>query len=352
MTFIRFEDLAFSYPSGPKIFNHLSMPLIANRVVGLLGASGAGKTTLLRLIADLEKPIHGAIEFSKSTPLITFVFQEPVLFEAYSRLENARYRERHGAFRQKFSNERFDRLAQALGLDKAFLSTKRPLQEMSGGERQRLVLLRELSIGPDLILLDEPCTGLDPQVKREFLLALGEVLQEIDVRCIYATHHLEEVLPLADEILYLSRSTSGSCIVNRQSLQEFLLNPPTLEAAITAMGPLVTILSGSEDIDDAGNLIDLSEARHPQPNAVCLAIPPESVTLATDGFSIRRLATSGTIDIVSVHGQRLWLRTDLSDGAVLFMGPGLLFRDRLLVDRVVVTSLKVGTQWRLRVTRQ
>ncbi len=182
--FVQIRRLTFSYSSGKPVLNDLTVDFLKGAFVGLLGPSGSGKTTFLDLLAGIASPQTGTITYAQRDPAITFVFQRPVLFEHYSRKENAMYRSRRGAFRERFTLDRFEQLAKVLGMDGDFLDSTRPLRSMSGGEQQRLTLLRELSIAPDLLLLlDEPCSGLDPGVKRQFLLLLSETVSELGVKC-------------------------------------------------------------------------------------------------------------------------------------------------------------------------
>ena len=120
--------------------------------------------------------------------------------------------------------------------------------QMSGGERQRLSLLRALSIRPQVLLLDEPCTGLDMPVKQEFLMMLREVADDYRILVIYVTHHPEETCLVADEILYMVRGQSGSvATVCHEGIAEFLENPPFVEAARVFAAPALNVIPGSID---------------------------------------------------------------------------------------------------------
>jgi ABC-type Fe3+/spermidine/putrescine transport system ATPase subunit len=350
MAFIHVNKIRFAYKSGSDVFSDFSSTLLQGRVVGLLGPSGTGKTTLLRLISELETPTDGEIAFDSVSPIVTFVPQDPVLFEHYSRYENAIYRSRRGAYRQMFNMTRFKHLAHVLSLDEGFLDNRRPLPGMSGGQRQRLILLRELSIAPDLLLLDEPCTGLDPAVKREFLLLLAELLQELNVRCIYTTHHFDELLPLADEIMYLSRPRDGPCEGVIQPLKDFLLCPPTTDAAVAVFGPLSTILTGQTraDSDSVRCRFVLSQSE----SSDTLVIPINSVQTSQAGMEGNILFQSGHITLLSVCGQRLTAQSQYASGSVTVNGDGYLFSKTGFTRKVNIETVRRDTEWLLVLTPQ
>jgi ABC-type multidrug transport system ATPase subunit len=350
MAFIQLNNLRFAYTPGVNVFHHFSSALLEGRVVGLLGPSGTGKTTLLRLISRLEVPEEGEIIFKSESPIVTFVPQDPVLFEHYSRYENATYRSRRGSYRHKFDTARFKHLAHVLSLDDGFLDTRRPLPGMSGGQRQRLILLRELSIAPDLLLLDEPCTGLDPAVKREFLLLLAELLQELNVKCIYATHHFDELLPLADEITYLSRGAAGPCQGITQPLNEFLLCPPTTDAAVAVFGPLSTILSGQSrpGNDQTHCEFILSESEQSEK----VVVPIASIQPSKTGIKGNILFQGGHVTLLSVSGQRITVKSQHAPEFIVVDGDGYLFSKTGPPRKVNVRTVKKDIEWLLVLTPQ
>jgi len=212
MTSIELNRLSFGYRRGNAIFEdvRLRMEHDAKRhgcLIAIMGPSGSGKTTLLRLIARVEAPVEGTVDLMPSDAQVSYLQQEPVLFEHLSRLENARYfglvRER----RSQFDELTFDRLAKRLKLT-TVINDPGSVEDMSGGERQRLALLRALSIRPRILLLDEPGTGLDVDVKLELLHVLREVVDEFGLLALYVTHHSEEAEIVADELLYLPPAAS------------------------------------------------------------------------------------------------------------------------------------------------
>ncbi|MEE9394894.1 MAG: ABC transporter ATP-binding protein [Planctomycetota bacterium] len=171
----------------------------------LLGPSGCGKTTLLRSIAGLERPQSGSIKLgaelvtSESTFVeavqrkLGFVFQDLALWPHLSAIA-------HLAFALGGSKKNHPEAQETLGrCHIGHLANRKP-DQLSGGERQRLALARALATSPDLILMDEPMSSLDPTVARELRDFLLELVRERGMTVVYVTHQQEEAFELADRI--------------------------------------------------------------------------------------------------------------------------------------------------------
>jgi molybdate transport system ATP-binding protein len=182
---------------------------VQDKVVGLCGPSGAGKTTLLDLVAGLRRPQAGRIEVGGRvlTDVATgvcmparhrrvgYVPQEDALFPHLSVRRNLLYGHRPGGVS-------FARVVEAFEM---WPILERRIGGLSGGERQRVALGRALLSSPELLLLDEPLTGLDPDLKSRALPFLRLIRHEFGVPILYVTHHADEVLALCDRVLLLER---------------------------------------------------------------------------------------------------------------------------------------------------
>lgn len=168
--------------------------------------------------------------------------QEPVLFEHLSIKDNARYFQFAGAYKNRFNEGLYNELVKSLGLEEVVSASKSVL-ELSGGQKQRLSLLRALSIEPDFLLLDEPCNGLDAEVKRSFLNKLREITQRYGLFVLYITHHKLEAQLIADDVVYLMQDkTSVVTKAAQGTILEFMEKPPVLEAAYVFRFPDIKIL--------------------------------------------------------------------------------------------------------------
>jgi NitT/TauT family transport system ATP-binding protein len=154
------QDLSKSYGSR-RVLEHFSAVFPAGETTCILGPSGCGKTTLLRLILNLEQPDAGQI--LDRPPAASAVFQENRLFEAFTTLSNAAAvlagsrRERHAAAQAVLTE---------LGLGD---SLHLPVTALSGGMKRRVAIARALLVPTELLVLDEPFTGLDAATKAEVL---------------------------------------------------------------------------------------------------------------------------------------------------------------------------------------
>ncbi|CAD7286900.1 ABC transporter ATP-binding protein [Campylobacter suis] len=177
-----------------RIVRDFSLSLEAGYIVTLFGPSGCGKTTILRLITGLNEPKRGKIlnSFKKTR----YLFQENRLLEHKNALENIRI-----ANKDKSDNEILAFLA-VVGLAKKD-AMKYP-SELSGGMRARVSFVRALIGEPDLLLMDEPFSGLDVDM-REILMS--EILSrvELGMSIVLVTHDRFEAVRLSDEILFLSQ---------------------------------------------------------------------------------------------------------------------------------------------------
>jgi len=231
----------------------------------------------------------------------------------------------------------FQALADKLKL-RDVISSPESVTHMSGGERQRLALLRALSIRPGLMLLDEPCNGLDVSVKQEFLGMLREVADEFELLTIYVTHHRDEVLLAADYVVHIrTRSISEKPQVVVSALSRFIEEPPSTEAARfispSALNIIKCSLRGGVVIcGPERSIVATYEAESQKDGDYLLAVPVETVSWTSGaGLAIRRVGQSDRYafaravrqDTLNIVGPR-----DLgAQTGMVLAGRGILFDD-------------------------
>ncbi len=184
----------------------LSIP--QGRFYSLLGPSGCGKTTTLRLIAGFERPDEGDVligaervnDFPPYRRKVSTVFQSYALFPHLTVAGNVAF-----GLRQMRVPEAEIRLRVAEALEMVRLPGygDRPIQQLSGGEKQRVALARSIVLRPNVLLLDEPLAALDQKLRREMRIELKRLQRAVGVTFLFVTHDQEEALVLSDAIAVL-----------------------------------------------------------------------------------------------------------------------------------------------------
>ncbi|MFD1439395.1 ATP-binding cassette domain-containing protein [Acinetobacter terrae] len=202
----------FQYQHADFILNvELEMQ---QQLLGIVGASGCGKSTLLKNIVGLLQPQQGYIQFNNRilvdtqqknyVPMhqrkIALIFQNALLFPHMNVQQNLNYAEKLvPKSERKFQ---FEGIVELLELKSLI---QRKAHQLSGGEAQRVSIGRALLSSPNLLLLDEPLTGLDTHLKQQILPFLKRMKDELDLPMIYVTHHLEELEYLEAETVQLNQ---------------------------------------------------------------------------------------------------------------------------------------------------
>ncbi|NLW46150.1 MAG: ABC transporter ATP-binding protein [Firmicutes bacterium] len=189
----------------PEFNINLELTIDNGEFFSLLGPSGCGKTTLLRLIAGLEKPDRGTIilngrDITKLSPdkrRIGLVFQNYALFPHLNVYENIEYGLKLGKYSPVERNHKIEEMLNLFQLDNL---AKRAILQLSGGEQQRVALARALAVEPEILLLDEPFSALDYEIRSSLREELIQLQQDIGFTTIFVTHQQEEALSISNRI--------------------------------------------------------------------------------------------------------------------------------------------------------
>ncbi|HZC66725.1 MAG TPA: ABC transporter ATP-binding protein [Candidatus Dormibacteraeota bacterium] len=210
----------------------MSLQIAAGEFLTLLGESGSGKTTLLRLIAGFESATSGEIWMSGQRldtlppyrrPINT-VFQHYALFPHLNVRENVAYGLR---VKNTAAGEIATRVEEALGMVKMHdFAAARPAK-LSGGQQQRVALARALINRPKLLLLDEPLSALDANLRKQMQSELKSLQREVGITFLFVTHDQEEAMALSDRIALLR----GGALEQIASPREIYGRPATAYAA-------------------------------------------------------------------------------------------------------------------------
>ncbi|MGN8048266.1 ABC transporter ATP-binding protein [Curtobacterium sp. 22159] len=207
---IEFRDVTVRGDDGRVILDSLTMSVPRGEIVALLGPSGAGKTTALRAVAGFQTPSAGQVllggrDVTRVAPRdrgIGMVVQSYALFPHMSVAQNVGYGLRSRAVGRR---ERSERIRDALAMVGMESFADRQPGSLSGGQQQRVAIARALAPRPDVLLLDEPLSALDAQLRSGMLAELARLHRELpDVTMLYVTHGQEEALALADRIAVMA----------------------------------------------------------------------------------------------------------------------------------------------------
>jgi spermidine/putrescine transport system ATP-binding protein len=191
-----------------EVLRGISLEITGGEFLTLLGESGSGKTTLLRLVAGFEQPTSGEIWMSGSRldtlpphkRRVNTVFQHYALFPHLSVAENVAYGLRvTGAPTSEIPT----RVADALHMVKMEEYALTRPAKLSGGQQQRVALARALVNRPQLLLLDEPLSALDANLRKQMQLELKQLQRELGITFLFVTHDQEEAMALSDRIALL-----------------------------------------------------------------------------------------------------------------------------------------------------
>ncbi len=237
------QDLVKTY-RGQRVIDQLDFSVTSGELVSLLGPSGCGKTTLLRIIAGLVKADHGDVVLAgtslRSLPAhrrhISVVFQNYALFPHLSVRDNVAFGLRA---HRKTASEIESTVNEMLGLVRMDSFSERPITALSGGQQQRVAVARALAVKPRLLLLDEPFSALDRQLRETMQVELKTLLRERDMTAVFVTHDQDEALAVSDRIAVMNAG-----VIEQFDLPGTLYARPTSAFVMDFVG-LSTRLSGT-----------------------------------------------------------------------------------------------------------
>lgn len=207
------RDITVSFSSDSAgsvvVLDGVSLRVQPSEIVGLLGPSGSGKSTLLRVVAGLHRPDSGHVWLDgrdvTDVPThrrgVGMVFQDEQLFPHRSVAQNIEFGLRMAGQPQA---QRHQRVAEVLALVGLEGVRRRPVTNLSGGERKRVALARSLAPDPRVLLLDEPLTGLDRVLHDRLVVDLTSILRAADTTALVVTHDRDEAAAIADRIVEIA----------------------------------------------------------------------------------------------------------------------------------------------------
>ena len=211
MTTLEVRNLAKQFHGTPQsAVNNISFELSSSEILALVGPSGCGKTTTLRIIAGLERPDSGIVRLNDRVVVsesvfvppekrgVGMVFQDHALFPHLTVSENIAF-----GLRRQSSAQVKQTVGEMLHLVGLLPLAKRYPHALSGGERQRVALARALAPRPVLVLMDEPFSSLDADLRMEMREHVRRILKSMQATVVFVTHDQEEALYMGDRLAVL-----------------------------------------------------------------------------------------------------------------------------------------------------
>ncbi|MFC9791742.1 ABC transporter ATP-binding protein [Streptomyces sp. NPDC127584] len=278
---IRFDAVSVAY-GGTTVLDRLDLTVEPGEVMALLGPSGSGKTTALRTVAGFVRPASGRVflgdrDVTGLPPYqrgIGMVVQQYALFPHLRVAANVAF----GLKARKTPKAEIPgRVAEALEMTGMAAYAHRYPRELSGGQQQRVAIARALAIRPRVLLLDEPLSALDAQLRSGMLAELARLHRELpDVSILYVTHDQVEALTLADRIAVMDRARLQDC----GTPQELYRRPRTeFTASFVGNANLLPVTVAADGVVLAGTRLEVPVAGAADGSAATLCVRPHLVGL-------------------------------------------------------------------------
>ena len=303
MSEIKLNSLVKNFGGNSLAVDNLSVTFPSGEFVCLLGPSGCGKTTTLRMIAGLERPDSGEIfcgdqtYFSSNTGEylktekrnLGLMFQSYALWPHMTVFQNIVFGLDMKNVSSSEKDKRFEELENLFQLKN--LKNRYP-SELSGGQQQRVALARMLAVNPNLLLLDEPLSNLDSNLRLEMRAELKRLHQTLGCTIIFVTHDQMEAMTLATSIAVMNKGV----IEQLAKPMEIYKNPKSLFVAKFVGSPQMNTVDFNDGEQLAQSL--LSKTNFEKNNVKTLGIRPESIKLTSkDNGDI-----NGTIETIQPTG--------------------------------------------------
>ncbi|NQX00832.1 ABC transporter ATP-binding protein [bacterium] len=333
MESIRAESVVKTF-GNTRALDGISLRVEPGELFFLLGASGCGKTTLLRCIAGLESPTSGSIFFGERevTQMAPHKREAAMVFQSYALWPHLTVGQNiaFGLEERRVARPEIKRRGEeALEMVQLPGYGERSIDQMSGGQQQRVSLARALVVKPKCLLLDEPLSNLDAQLRVEMRREIRRIVKENGLTGIYVTHDQEEALAMADRMAVLTRGNIGQIGTPEQIYREprsaYVAN--FIGETNLIPGTAVETREGFTLVETAGGRL---VGRITDPGwlpvageSVRLSVRPEAWRLhQADGDN----TLVGTIADRSYLGQRIqyWIDTAVGRQQVVEMNPHLL----------------------------
>lgn len=278
---------SLSFKAGAFELADISFSVESNETLVVLGPTGAGKTVLLELIAGLRRPNKGTVksggrDITRLPPekrRMGLVYQDYLLFPHLNVFDNIAYGLRTSNTREQEVKQSVRSIAERMGVASLL---ERKTRNLSGGEQQRIAIARTLVTRPDVLLLDEPFSAIDPNTKDRLMRELSGILSSYEVPVIYVTHDQLEASEMADRIAVMNEGR----IVQLDS-PDVVFSSPKSEFVADFVG-IRNVYRGSAARDKGGSVVSLDGCQMhsalEMQGKVHVTIRPEDIVVSHKSF--------------------------------------------------------------------
>jgi ABC-type Fe3+/spermidine/putrescine transport system ATPase subunit len=295
------------YLGGRPVVNNLNIDVKSGELICLLGASGCGKTTTLRMIGGFLIPDAGSI-FLDDVPIIhlppekrptAMVFQQYALWPHMDVFHNVAFGLQVRRVGRQEIRRRVQEVLKLVRLEQ-FERSYPP--QLSGGQQQRVALARALVLEPQLLLLDEPLSNLDSQLRVKVREEIQEIQRRVGITTIFVTHDQDEALSISDRVAVFSEGK-----LEQYATPDTLYRDPATLHVASFIGTM-NMLRGSvqgQGVEVDGTVIPCAQFSSRSSGTVDIAVRPEDVSIVDDGGVAARVVQR----ILRGHYQELVLST-------------------------------------------
>jgi ABC-type Fe3+/spermidine/putrescine transport system ATPase subunit len=348
---IKIESVSKAFGTK-KVLEKLNLDVGKYEIVALLGPNGCGKTTLLNMLSGLTRPDNGNIYVDNvlvsgtdgiqkvflkpAERKIGYVFQTVSLFPHMKIQDNIAYGLKTLHLPQAETKKRTSALLEFVGLSE--YAQFYPSQ-LSGGQKQRAALARSLANEPQVLLLDEPVSAVDPQLRESFRLELKNYLQALKITAVYVTHNLSEAFVMADKIAVM-----GNGRIEQVGDRTGIFDKPTSAYVARFLG--INAYKGKAGKAQAGlltvevngvELLSTAAAELAGKN-VSVTLKPEDLTLSTESSSSSACNGGSGNRLLGTLSEMVQMRST----AQITVDVGFLIKARVSFEKIKELGLTVG----------
>ncbi|MBY8997099.1 MAG: ABC transporter ATP-binding protein [Candidatus Thorarchaeota archaeon] len=285
MVDVELKGLVREFDDGSRI-GPIDLHVKDGELLTLLGPSGSGKTTTLRMVAGFIENVGGSLLIDGRDMVnvpprernIGMVFQSVALFPNMTVFENISFGPDMAGWPREEVIERVEELADLLGVRQLLL---RKISEVSGGEAQRVALARALATKPKLLLLDEPLSALDLQLRERLQTEIRRIQRKLKITTIYVTHSQDEAFAISDRVAILDDG-----VVSQVGTPEELYDSPANEFVASFLGSGNIVSGLITEVSDGNLMVSVKNNRFEIPgdgevnSQIKFSVKPEDVIIS------------------------------------------------------------------------